>query len=289
MNRRAGLGKGLGALLPTSTPAASDTRIIEIDIDQIRPNPRQPRTEFAQEELEELSASIRELGLLQPVVVRTTADGGYELLMGERRLRASKLAGVKRLPALVREADDREALEQALVENLQRADLNGLEEAHAYRNLVDLFELTQEEVARRVGKSRVHITNTLRLLELPAVVRTMLSEGLLTPGHARALMAIKDSGLIEAAARKAIDEQMTVRQVEAFVRKASSESPATSGTNAPRTGRKGKFPDLEEALSDRFSTEVQIEVGRGRGRVVISFGSRDDLERISQMLLGPDR
>lgn len=286
MNRRAGLGKGLGALLPTSTPAASDTRIIEIDIDEIRPNPRQPRTEFAQEELEELSASIRELGLLQPVVVRTTSDGGYELLMGERRLRASKLAGVKRLPALVREADDREALEQALVENLQRADLNGLEEAHAYRNLVDLFELTQEEVARRVGKSRVHITNTLRLLELPASVRTMLSEGLLTPGHARALMGFRDVALIEVAARKAVEEQMTVRQVEALARKSGTQTPEKQGV-APRAGRKGKFPDLEEALSDRFSTEVQIEVGRGRGRVVISFGSRDDLERISQMLLGP--
>ncbi|HVL80348.1 MAG TPA: ParB/RepB/Spo0J family partition protein [Actinomycetota bacterium] len=279
--RRAGLGRGLGALLPAAE--GGDARVIELDIDQVKPNPRQPRQDFVQEDLEELSASIRELGLLQPVVVRP-AGGGYELLVGERRLRASKLAGVRRIPAIVREADDREALEQALVENLQRADLHPLEEAQAYRNLVDLFELTQEEVARRVGKGRVHVTNTLRLLDLPDTIRMFVSQGALTAGHARALLQIKDETLQEAVARRAVEEGLTVRQVEAIARK--SQEGEGKGPGRGRSGqRRAKFPDLEDALSDRFSTEVQIEVGRGRGRVVITFGSRDDLERIARMLL----
>ncbi|HVE92652.1 MAG TPA: ParB/RepB/Spo0J family partition protein [Actinomycetota bacterium] len=280
MSRRPGLGRGLGALLPTT----SDARIVELDVDEIRPNPRQPRQEFVQSELEELASSIKELGLLQPVVVRSVEGGLYELLMGERRLRASRLAGVKRIPALVRETDDRGALEQALVENLQRSDLQPLEEAHAYRNLVDLFEITQEEVARRVGKSRVHITNTLRLLDLPASVRALLAENLLTAGHARALLAVKDPGLLEDLARKAVEEGLTVRQVEELARRSGEPRADRPASSLKR--RRGKFPDLEETLSDHFGTVVQVEVGRGRGRVVISFGSRDDLERITSVLLG---
>lgn len=270
----------MGALLP----GAPEARIIDVSIDEIRPNRHQPRKEFAPEELEELSVSIREMGLLQPVVVRPAPGGGYELLVGERRLRASKLAGIQRIPAIVREAEDREALEQALVENLQRADLRPLEEALAYRNLTDLFELTQEEVARRVGKSRVHVTNTLRLLDLPDSVKALVERGLLSAGHARAILGIKDPALQEAAARRAVDEGLTVRQVEALARKAAEAGPKrATGT---RRRRNPGFPDLEESLSDHLGTVVNIEIGRGRGRLVVNFGSRDDLERIAGTILG---
>ena len=295
MTRRAGLGKGLGALLPTA--AEPEASILEIEIDQIRPNPRQPRTEFPQEELEGLAASIRELGVLQPVVVRPVEGGTFELLVGERRLRASRMAGVRRVPAVVREADDREALEGALVENVQREDLTSLEEAHAYRNLVDLFELTQEEVARRVGKSRAHIANTLRLLDLPAAIHALLAEGRLTAGHARALLQIRDPQLQQRTAERVVAEGLSVRAVEAIAREATEPAPAqpersptadasaSRGTSGPRT-RRSKFPDLEEALSDRFGTMVTVEVGRGRGRIVIHFGSRDDLGRLAELLIG---
>lgn len=272
--KRPGLGKGLSALLPE----AIDARIADLEIDQIKPNPRQPRQEFSKGELEELSASIREVGLLQPVVVRRAQDG-FELLVGERRLRACRLAGITRIPALIREADDRAALEQGLVENLQRADLRPLEEAQAFHSLVEMFELTQEEVARRVSKSRVHITNTLRLLDLPAEIKEYLADGRITAGHARALLGVRDLAQQLILAKRAAQEGLTVRQVEAAARKHQAPGKTSS------TPRRGRFPDLEEALSDRFATHVQIEVGRGRGRIVITFGSRDDLERISGMLL----
>lgn len=274
MNRRAGLGRGLGALLP----GAGDTRVVDLPIAQIRPNPHQPRKEFGADELAELSESIREIGLLQPVVVRPTPEG-YELLVGERRLRAARMAGVERIPAIVRDAEDKEALEQALVENLQRQDLRPLEEAYAFRSLLEVFELTQEEVARRVGKSRVHVTNTLRLLDLPDEVRELLERGLLSAGHARAVLAIKDPTLQAAAARRAVDEGLSVRQVEAMSRRGSRPA-GTTGGRKPST-----FPDLEEALSDRLGTVVRVESGRGRGRISIAFGSREDLDRIAAILL----
>ncbi len=286
MTRKAGLGRGLGALLPgaetaTDPEAGPSTGLSEIPIDQIHPNPRQPRTVFRQEDLEELAASIREQGVLQPVVVRPRIQGGYELLVGERRLRASKLAGASRVPAIIRQVDDRQALEQALVENVQRADLGPLEEAHAYRNLVDLFELTQEEAARRVGKSRVHITNTLRLLDLPEEIKVLMAEGALQAGHARALLAIKDAARQIAAARRAVDRGLTVRQIEELAR-TDDAAPA----QPDREPRKRRHPDLEESLTDHLGTDVRIEAGRGRGRIVISFGSRDDLHRIVELLLG---
>jgi ParB family chromosome partitioning protein len=289
MKRRSGLGRGLGALLPSSdeqarvveqgVPAPAPSGLTEIDVEQIHPNPRQPRTVFRTEDIEELAASISEQGVLQPVVVRPRASGGFELLVGERRLRASKLAGATRIPAIVRQVDDRRALEQALVENVQRADLGPLEEAAAYRNLLDLFELTQEEAARRVGKSRVHITNTLRLLDLPPEIRGMIDEGRLQAGHARALLAIKDPEKQIATARRAAERGLTVRQIEELAR---TEEPKPSTESEPRSRR---FPDLEEPLADHLGTDVRIESGRGRGRIVISFGSRDDLHRIVELLL----
>lgn len=286
MTRKAGLGRGLGALLPSAETVATEqsapaaTGLSEIAIEQIHPNPRQPRTIFRAEELEELADSIREQGVLQPVVVRPREQGGFELLVGERRLRASKLAGAHRVPAIIRQVDDRQALEQALVENVQRADLGALEEAHAYRNLVDLFELTQEEAARRVGKSRVHITNTLRLLDLPEEIKLLIAEGALQAGHARALLGIKDESRQIATARRAAERGLTVRQIEELAR---AEQPAAPAEREPR---KRRHPDLEESLTDHLGTDVRIEAGRGRGRIVISFGSRDDLHRIVELLLG---
>jgi ParB family chromosome partitioning protein len=252
--------------------------VLELPVGQIRPNPHQPRSEFAQDDLRELAESIREVGLLQPVVVRPAGDG-FELLVGERRLRAAKIAGVERIPAIVREADDRDALEQALVENLQRADLRPLEEAFAYRNLVELFELTQEEVARRVGKSRVHVTNTLRLLDLPDGIKSLVEAGSLSAGHARAILAIKDPTLREAAARRAVEEGLTVRQLEALARRSSVRE------RRSRPQRASPYPDFEEALADKLGTAVRVQAGRGRGQIVISFGSREDLDRIASILL----
>ena len=292
MTRRSGLGRGLSALLPG---ADEETQVIgaeegapatapglaEIDVSQIHPNPRQPRTAFRQDELDELAASIREHGVLQPVLVRPRPQGGYELLGGERRLRASKLAGATRVPAIVREVDDRQALEQAVVENVQRADLDPLEEASAYRNLIDLFELTQEDTARRVGKSRVHVTNMLRLLELPEEIKAFVADGRLQAGHARALLQFKDQEKRVAVARRAVERGLTVRQIEELARNEDVERPATE-----REPRKRRHPDLEEALADHLGTDVRIEAGRGKGRVVITFGSRDDLHRIIELLLG---
>jgi ParB family chromosome partitioning protein len=271
----------LGALLPgAETATEPGVGLTEIPVEDIHPNPRQPRTSFRQEELEELAASIREQGVLQPVVVRPRTQGGYELLVGERRLRASKLAGARRVPAIIRHADDRQALEQALVENVQRADLGPLDEAQAYRNLVDLFELTQEEAARRVGKSRVHVTNTLRLLDLPEEIKVLLAEGALQAGHARAILGIKETARQIAVARRAVERGLTVRQIEELAR--TEEAPAQPEAEQ----RRRRHPDLEESLTDHLGTDVRIEAGRGRGRIVISFGSRDDLHRIVELLLG---
>jgi ParB family transcriptional regulator, chromosome partitioning protein len=294
MTRRAGLGRGLSALLPGAetdqdTPeaegregaAATAPGLSEIDVAEIHPNPRQPRTSFRQEELDELAASIREHGVLQPVLVRPRVQGGYELLGGERRLRASKLAGATRVPAIIRQVDDRQALEQAVVENVQRADLDPLEEASAYRNLIDLFELTQEDTARRVGKSRVHVTNMLRLLELPEEIKSFVADGRLQAGHARALLQFRDGDKQIAVARRAVDKGLTVRQIEELARTEDAAKPV-----AEREPRKRRHPDLEEALGDHLATDVRIEAGRGRGRVIISFGSRDDLHRIVELMLG---
>jgi ParB family chromosome partitioning protein len=298
MSRKAGLGRGLGALLPgadaekaaaavpdpgrvsTETPAPQQG-LTELDVGEIHPNPRQPRMAFRSEELEELADSIREQGVLQPVVVRPRAAGGYELLVGERRLRASKLAGASKVPAIIRHVDDKQALEQAIVENVQRADLDALEEGLAYRNLIDLFELTQEETARRVGKSRVHVTNTLRLLDLPDEVKSLIGDGRLQAGHARALLAIKDTEKQLAVARRAVERGMTVREIEKMAR-----GDVAPKANLEREQRRRRFPDLEESLGDHLGTEVRIEAGRGRGRIAISFGDRDDLHRIVELLLG---
>ena len=207
--------------------------------------------------------------------------GGYELLGGERRLRASKLAGATRVPAIIRQVDDRQALEQAVVENVQRADLDPLEEASAYRNLIDLFELTQEDTARRVGKSRVHVTNMLRLLELPEEIKAFVADGRLQAGHARALLAFKDDDKRIAVARRAVDKGLTVRQIEELARTDGAER-----TTSEREPRKRRYPDLEESLADHLGTDVRIEAGRGKRTRRDLVRHRDDLHRIVELLLG---
>lgn len=288
-SRKPGLGRGLGALLPDATPKTHSSAVTDLEVSQILPNPRQPRTEFDRENLEELSASIREVGLLQPIVVRPREDGRYELLVGERRLRAAKLAGLQSLPALIREADDKEALEQALIENLQRSDLNALEEAQAYESLIEVFEMTQEQVAKRMGKSRTHVTNTLRLRELPETIKSYLAAGKLTAGHARAILAIPDNNLRESIAKQAAEGMLSVRDIESQGREMRQSPKGGSPPNKPQTKRRSRFPDLEDSLADRFSTDIAIEIGRGRGRIVVHFGSRDDLDRIARLMLEDTR
>lgn len=291
MIRRSGLGKGLGALIPPEAPANQASTLRELPVVSIRPNPLQPRSHVDEEALGSLAASIRELGVLQPVLVRELGDDNYELIAGERRWRAARRAGLQSVPALVQTADDVASLERALVENLHREDLNALEEAAAYQQLIEEFGLTHEEVATRVGKSRAAVTNTLRLLQLPAGAQRAVSEGQLSAGHARALLATPDRGFQEMLARRAVAEGMSVRQVEKAVRA------RTSGTGMPPLGptsrptptrlRPPGFLELEELLSSRLDTRVRVEMAAKRGRVTIDFATLEDLERIYRAMVGP--
>lgn len=290
MARRSGLGKGLGALIPSETPvgaAASALGLIELPITDLVANPFQPRTHFDEEALASLTASIRELGVLQPVLVRDQGDGTYELIAGERRWRAAKRAGLTVIPAVVREVDDIASLEQALVENLHREDLNPLEEAAAYQQLLDDFGLTHEEVARKVGKSRAAVSNTLRLFQLPPAVQRLVNDGELTAGHARALLGTPDRTFQEALAKKAVNSGYSVRQVEDAIRRRSSHDDQGGPGPAPATKlRAPGLLELEELLSDRLDTRVSVTMGAKRGKVVIDFASLEDLERIYRAMTG---
>ncbi len=288
MARRSGLGKGLGALIPNesssqATPVTTGLR--EVPITDLVPNRFQPRSHFDEEALTSLTASIRELGVLQPVLVRATGDGSYELIAGERRWRAAKRAGLSVIPVIVREVSDTHSLEQALVENLHREDLDPLEEAAAYQQLLDDFSLTHEEIARRVGKSRAAISNTLRLFQLPPAVQRMVHDGQLSAGHARALLGTPDRVFQEALARKAVNGDYSVRQVEDAVRRRTQESeksPAEPGAKLRAPG----LLELEELLSERLDTRVNVSMGAKRGKVVIDFASLEDLERIYRAMTG---
>lgn len=291
MARRSGLGKGLGALIPsdTSAPAAETvTGLLEVPIGNLVANRYQPRTHFDEEALTSLTASIRELGVLQPVLVRDGGDGTYEIVAGERRWRAARRAGLNTIPVVVRDVDDADALEQALVENLHREDLNPLEEAAAYQQLLDEFSLTHEEVARRVGKSRAAVSNTLRLFQLPPAVQRLVHDGQLSAGHARALLASPDRTFQEALARKAANSEMSVRQIEDAVRRRSEpeDRPVPAPTS---TLRPPGLLELEELLSDRLETRVSVTMGAKRGKVVIDFVSLEDLERIYRAMTGSAR
>lgn len=293
MQKRSGLGRGLGALIPTEVNEGLGTALLELPIGAVVPNRLQPREHFDEETLSSLTASVRELGVLQPVLVRRLDGDTYELIAGERRWRAAKRAGLPTIPALVREIDDRHALEQALVENLHRQDLNALEEAAAYNQLMDDFKLTQEEVAQRVGKSRSAIANTLRLFHLPPPVQRLIAEGRLSAGHARALLGTPDRARQELLAEQIVNEGWSVRDVEAAVRNASGqtgdapEAPVGSGTGsaASRPGvREPAVLELEELLSARLDTRVSVTIGTKRGRITVEFADLDDLERIYRII-----
>ena len=293
MARQGGLGRGLGALIPPGAAehrAPAGTGYREIPVTAIRPNPYQPRDAFDEQALGALADSIREVGLLQPVLVRPAGDG-FELIAGERRWRAAQRVGLQTIPALVRETDDNTALEQALVENLQRDDLNPLEEAAAYQQLIEDFHLTHEQVASRMGKSRAAISNTLRLLQLPPSIQRALREGQLTMGHARALLGTPDRAFQEATAKRIVKEDLSVRQVEEAVRARNDDagSKRTAAVEVPGRMRPAGLAELEELLGDHLDTRVKIRLGAGgKGTMTVDFAGLDDLERVYRVITQAD-
>jgi ParB family chromosome partitioning protein len=288
--RKGGLGRGLDALIPQSNIPSdiktSTGQLVadrnEIDVNQILPNPKQPRTVFDEEQLAELALSIKEVGLLQPPVVRSIGNGKYQLIMGERRYRASKLAGLKSIPVIIRQTPDDQLLREALVENIHRSQLNPLEEGAAYQQLLNDFGYTHDELADRLGKSRPAITNTMRLLNLPISVQRRVAAGVLTAGHARALLSLSDEKEIEALANRIVAEGLTVRAVEEIV--------ATGGAKIKGGSiKRGKLlaPRLKEIgdqLSDALDTRVSVELGKKKGKIVIEFATVEDLERITKLI-----
>ena len=285
MTRKGGLGKGLGALIP---PGAAEGLgaggYQELPISTIQPNRYQPREHFGEEQLSALADSIREVGVLQPVLVRP-ADDGYELIAGERRWRAARRAGLQAIPALIRTTDDASALEHALVENVHRADLNALEEAAAYQQLIEDFGLTHEQVAARVGRSRVAITNTLRLLQLPPAIQKMIQDDTLKGGHARALLGTPDRAFQEQLARRVVSEGLSVRAVEDSVRAHAGDAKRAPSA-APGQLRPPGLLELEELLGDYLETRVKITVGGKQGRITVDFADLEDLERLYRVVTG---
>ncbi|MGO9581492.1 MAG: ParB/RepB/Spo0J family partition protein [Acidimicrobiales bacterium] len=305
MVRRSGLGKGLGALIPSTSVTSTGSMLREVPLARIRPNPFQPRNQFGEQGLSALVDSIKAVGILQPVLVREVGPEDYELIAGERRCRAARRAGLQSIPALVHQADDAMSLEEALVENLHREDLNPLDEAGAYQQLIEEFNLTHEEVARRVGRSRAGITNALRLFQLPPTVQRYVRDGQLSAGHARTLLATPDRILQERLAGEAIHGGLSVRALEELVRQAMREAQAEEGPDGagapdgdqaaapglatPRAGHSLRPPgvhDLEELLEERLNTRVKVDMGGKRGKLVIEFATLDDLERIYRVIIG---
>lgn len=281
--RRGGLGRGLESLIPTGGEAAAAGYAV-VPVDQVIANPNQPRTRFEEEALANLVDSIREVGILQPVSVTPIGDGTYRLIAGERRLRAAKRAGLSEIPAVIRSVDDQSLLTQALIENIQREDLSPLEEAAAFQQLLEEYGLTHEEIGVKVGKSRVAITNSLRLLGLPPVIQGMLERSELTAGHARALLGVDDLKYAEHIARRAVDEGWSVRQVEeaARARRGLDEETRGEATAQPkiREVRPVEIVELEHRLTEQLGTKVKIDYRNKKGRIEIRFGSLDDLERL---------
>ncbi|KQR17183.1 ParB/RepB/Spo0J family partition protein [Cellulomonas sp. Leaf334] len=262
-------------------------RFAELPVGEIRPNPKQPRTVFDEDALEELVGSIREVGVLQPIVVRDAGDG-YELIMGERRWRATQAAGLATIPAIIRDTDDSDLLRDALLENLHRSELNPLEEAAAYQQLLDDFGCTHEQLATRIQRSRPQISNTLRLLKLPPLVQRRVAAGVLSAGHARALLGLSDGAAIERLAQRIVAEGLSVRAVEEIVSLGGDAEP-TARRAAPRAGVKNEALDhLAARLSDRFETRVKVSLGKSRGRLTVEFASVQDLNRILASLAPED-
>lgn len=315
MAKRTGLGRGIGALIPTAdqterpvdvffpgakiapTPEAPSTdadaapeteleavpgiHLIQVDPQAIVPNPRQPRTHFNPEDLAELVHSVREFGVLQPVVVRKNSDGEYELIMGERRTRAAREAGLEAIPAIVRDTADEDLLRDALLENLHRSELNPLEEASAYQQLLDDFGITQEELATRIGRSRPQISNTIRLLKLPVPVQQRVAAGVLTAGHARAILSVDSPEAMQRLADKVVNEDLSVRATE----EAAKSQPSAGKTPKPTPGaRRAYLDEVAGKLGDRLNTRVRISLGARKGQVTIDFASIQDLNRILEEL-----
>ncbi|TXK18924.1 ParB/RepB/Spo0J family partition protein [Homoserinibacter sp. GY 40078] len=307
--KRTGLGRGIGALIPTSgdtaerpvdvffpspTPPTADAgetdlvavpgaRLAHLAPSDIVPNPQQPRHEFRQVELDELIVSVREFGVLQPVVVRPRpgaqeGEPAYELIMGERRLRASKAAGLEAIPAIVRNTDDDAMLRDALLENLHRAELNPLEEASAYKQLLEDFGITQEQLAERIGRSRPQITNTLRLLKLPATVQRRVAAGVLSAGHARAILSVSTEDGMERLADKIVNEDLSVRAAEAAAGVVTGKPAKRARPAAGK--RQSHLDEVAEQLGDRLNTRVKIALGASKGTIVIDFATVSDLNRI---------
>jgi ParB family chromosome partitioning protein len=288
MSKRGGLGRGLSALIPGAPEAGeTSTGLLEVPTGSIAPNPKQPRSRFDDETLAELAASIREVGILQPIVVRRAARG-YEVVTGERRLRAAKLAGMATVPVVLRDSDDADLLREALIENIHREDLNPIELGEAFRQLLDELGLKQEELADRVGVSRSHIANTIRLLALPLEVQQLLTDEKLSAGHARALLALGDADAITSLSLRVAAEDLSVRETEEIVRRfiEGPPEPAPKKEGSDAGPADPNLAEVEEILSEQLATRVQIRMGRKRGQVVIEFGSADDLERIVSEIVG---
>ena len=287
--RKGGLGRGLDALIPTTTigEVTNSAGIVagtalEVDINSIQPNSKQPRTYFDEDALNELAASIKEVGVMQPPVVRELSEGRYELIMGERRLRASKLVGLKTIPVILRASADNEMLREALLENIHRSQLNPLEEAAAYQNLLNDFGYTHEALATKVGKSRSAVTNTLRLLNLPPSVQRKIAAGVLSAGHARALLSLTDGTLIESLANRIISEGLSVRAVEEIV--ATSDDKKIKEKHRHRSQTTPLLKDLGDQIGNRLDTRVTIELGKAKGKITIEFADQEDLLRITKLI-----
>ncbi len=306
MARRPGLGKGLDALIPSgfsdsgTSTSARGASLVEIPVGDLSPNPHQPRVHFDEESLSDLAASIRQIGVLQPLLVRQLPDGSYQLIAGERRWRAAQQAGLATVPAVVKTTDDMASVEQALVENLHRQDLAPLEEAGAYQQLIDDFSLTHDDVAKRVGKSRSSITNSLRLLALPAAIQAFLADGRLSAGHAKALLGSPDRAFQEQLARRAATEGWSVRAIEEAIRDRGGEGSTAvvasgktdDGSTSGGGGTVSKLPpagllELESQISEYLSTRVSVKMNSNKkGAVTIEFAGLDDLERLYYLMMG---
>lgn len=281
MNKKSGLGKGLDALIP-SLNINDDDKVVEIPLSQLRANPYQPRKTFDETAIQELAESIKEHGVIQPIIVREVVKG-YEIIAGERRFRASQLSGKATIPAVVRTFTDQQVMEIALIENVQREDLNAMEIAAAYQNLIDTFQLTQEELSLKVGKSRSHIANFLRLLQLPVEIKEYVSRGTLSMGHARAIITIQEPKVQKELAKKAINENWSVRQLEEAVQNLQAKKPKSTKTT--KTVKRDPFiTNIEEELREMFQTTVKVKHERDKGKIEITYYSMDDFERLLELL-----
>ncbi|MNH81905.1 putative chromosome-partitioning protein ParB [compost metagenome] len=276
------LGKGLDALIP-SLSVSDDDKVVEIPLNQLRANPYQPRKTFDEEAIKDLAESIRQHGVIQPIIVRSVLKG-YEIIAGERRFRASQYCGNTAVPAVVRSFTDQQVMEIALIENLQRENLNAMEIAVAYQGLMDQFELTQEELSLKVGKSRSHIANFLRLLALPDEVKDYVSRGTLSMGHARAIVGLKDTATIKQLAKQCIDNEWSVRELEDAVQQLDRKKLDASKVKVSAKKRDPYIEEVEETLRERFKTTVKIKSAKDKGKIEINYFSQQDLQRLLDML-----